>query len=629
MRIPLLAAGMVACWSIQLSASPASLFERLSGLGIGLSADAAELLELEPVVVRASRLSFPVQPQRVTVLQASDIRQSGALNLAQLLKQQTGLAVREYGALGSLATLTMRGSLGEGILVLRDGIKLNSPERGGFDLSTISLLGVSRVEILHGAASGLFGSEAVGGVINLVSDEAPTNRLETAIGTLGLRTLTAVMGARLGDTRTSLGLRRTAASNDYPYVYRDAVAIRQNDALDGTELWVGLDRPSETGDLRVNLAFNRQDKGVPGPVNFPSPQANQLTTSAQGSVRWSRWWLPTVEQTTSLSHHVADLAFSDPQSIYSKQSQSLLNSTDLQSQLLWLSEAHETRVGAGFRFDRVLGTNVGTRERAWANAHAHDAWFITPTLTAFANLRLDHLPEYGLEASPRLGLTYQLTEPLRLRASLGRAYRAPTLNDLYWPRLGNPNLRPERTDVYELGLDALHGPWRVEGTAFFNRGTDTLLWQPGAGGDWFPVNAGLTETKGIEAKASYRLSDQVVVAGGGTWLSAIDASPSGASAGKALLYRPSVVGDVSVTYRPLEALTLTAGWSLMGERFTTAQNTERLPAHDLWSASLSYALNSQNILALRGENLANRYYVLQPYYPMPGRTFSAAWTLRF
>ncbi|MNY81862.1 TonB dependent receptor [compost metagenome] len=54
-----------------------------------------------------------------------------------------------------------------------------------------------------------------------------------------------------------------------------------------------------------------------------------------------------------------------------------------------------------------------------------------------------------------------------------------------------------------------------------------------------------------------------------------------------------------------------------------------MPAHDLWSASLSYALNSQNTLALRGENLANRYYVLQPYYPMPGRTFSAAWTLRF
>jgi outer membrane receptor protein involved in Fe transport len=71
------------------------------------------------------------------------------------------------------------------------------------------------------------------------------------------------------------------------------------------------------------------------------------------------------------------------------------------------------------------------------------------------------------------------------------------------------------------------------------------------------------------------------------------------------------------------------GWSLMGERFTTAQNTDSLPAHDLWSASLAYAVNDRNTLSLRGENLANRYYVLQPYYPMPGRTFAASWAVRF
>ncbi|MNK97892.1 Vitamin B12 transporter BtuB precursor [compost metagenome] len=592
-------------------------------------AHAAEVLELQPVVVTSTRPRFPMQPQRVTIIPASEIQRAGALNLAQLLKHQTGFAVREYGALGSLSTLTMRGALGEGILILRDGVKLNSPERGGVDLSNVSLLGVKRVEVLHGAASGLYGSEAVGGVINLVSDDAPANRLEAGLGTWGIRTLAAEVGGRMGETRATVGLRRLSASNDYPYVYRDVTAARQNDALDGTELWVGVDRPTEGGHLRVNLGFNRQDKGVPGPVNFPSPQANQLTTSGQGSLRWSRYWRTDLEQTIALSHHVAELAFTDPQSVYSKESLSTLNSSDLQTQLLWLSDAHEARVGLGMRLDRVLGTNVGNRERAWANAFAHESWFITPALTAFGNVRLDHLPGFGLEASPRLGATYQLTEPLRLRAALGRAYRAPTLNDLYWPRLGNVDLRPERTEVFELGLDASQGPFRVETTAFFNRGTDTILWLPGSGGDWTPVNAGRTETKGVETKASYHLSETLSLTGGGTWLSAIDAGTTGASAGKFLLYRPAVIGDLALSYRPLEALALNVGWSWMGERFTTAQNTESLPAHDLWSATLTYAFNDHNTLALRGENLANRYYVLQPYYPMPGRTFTASWTLRF
>lgn len=588
---------------------------------------AAEVLELDPVVVTSTRPRFSPQPQRATVIPASEIQRSGALNLAQLLKQQSGFAVREYGALGSLATLTMRGALGEGILVMRDGIRLNSPERGGVDLSSVSLLGVKRVEILHGAASGLYGSEAVGGVINLISDDAPANRLEAGIGTWGTGTLSAELGTRMGETRATLGLRRVTAANDYPYVYRGVTAPRQNDALDATELWVGVDRPLEDGHLRLNVGVNRHDKRVPGPVNFPSPQAHQLTSSAQGSLRWNQWLQPALEQTTSLSHHVADLDFADPQSIYTPASRSLVNSTDLQSQLLWLSDAHETRVGAGSRFDRVLGSTVGAHERTWFNAFAHDAWFVTPALTGFANLRLDHLPGFGLEASPRLGATYQLAAPLRLRASLGRAYRAPTLNDLYWPRLGNPNLRPERTDVYELGLDVQEGPFRVENTVFYNRGTDTILWQPGAGGDWTPANAGLTETRGIETKASWRLMDAATLSGGGTWLSAVNAS--GTNAGKALLYRPSVVGDLGLTVRPVAPLTLSVGWSYLGERFTTAQNTESLPAHDLWSASLAYAFNDANTLSVRGENLANRYYVLQPYYPMPGRTFTASWTLRF
>lgn len=592
-------------------------------------AHAAEVLELEPVVVTSKRPRFPIQPQRVTVISASEIQRTGAVNLAQLLKHQSGVAVREYGALGSLSTLTMRGALGEGVLVLRDGVKLNSPERGGVDLSNVSLLGVKRVEVLHGAASGLYGSEAVGGVINLVSDDAPANRLEAGIGTWGMRNLTTELGAQLGASRVNVGLRRLLAANDYPYVYRDAVATRQNDAFDATELWVGVERPTEQGSLRVNLGVNRHDKDVPGPVNFPSPQANQLTTSGQGSLRWSHAWLPTLEQTTSLSHHHSELAFSDPQSPFTPESLSRLNSTDLQSQLFWVSDAHEIRVGAGLRFDRMLGSDVGSRERLLSSAFFHELWALTPALTGFANLRLDHHPGFGLEASPRLGLTYQLMEPLRLRASVARAYRAPTFNDLYWPQLGNPDLRPERNEAYELGMDAARGPLMLTGTVFFNRGSDTILWKPGAGGDWTPSNVGRTETRGIEAKASYQLSETLGISGGATWLSAIDASETGVSAGKFLLYRPALVADLGLTYRPFTPLSLFVGWSLMGERFTTAQNTSSLPAHDLLSASLTYAFNERNTLALRGENLANRYYMLQPYYPMPGRTFSISWAIHF
>lgn len=609
MRILLLAAGLLA--------------------GLSLSAQAAEVLELDSVVVRSSRLRFPQQPQQLTRIEADAIRASGAADLAQLLKSQPGIAIREYGAAGSLATPTMRGALGEGILVLRDGIRLNSPERGGTDFSTVSLVGVKRVEILHGAASGLYGSEAVGGVIHLISDDAPANRLQADLGTWGQRSLATELTGRLGETRLAFGLRRREASNDYPFTYRGVTAPRANDALASTELRLGGDRPLNHGRLRADLSLLHRQKGLPGPVNFPSPNAHQQDLEAQASTRWSQWLLPTVEQAITLSHRHAELRYADPDSPYSKASESLLSSTDAQTQLLWVGDAHEARIGAGFRLDSVTGSTIGAHEQLLGSAFVHDSWFVTPALTAFGNLRLDHHPSFGLEASPRLGLTYQLGRPLRLRASVGRAYRAPTLNDRYWPRLGNPALRPERSEVYEIGLDAAEGPWSLESTVFFNRGTDTILWQPGAGGDWSPVNAGRTETRGIEIKGRYQPFESLSLAGGGTWLSAIDAAEHGPTAGKALLYRPALLADLSATYRPWKPLALFVGWSFTGERFTTAQNTDSLPAHGLVSARLTYEVDARQTFSLRGENLANQYYVLQPYYPMPGRTFAVSWDIRF
>lgn len=592
-------------------------------------AHAAEVMELDDVVVRSRRLRFPQQPQPLTRIEKAEIRASGAADLAQLLKGQPGLAIREYGAAGSLATPTMRGALGEGILVLRDGVKLNSPERGGTDLSTISLIGVKRVEILHGAASGLYGSEAVGGVIHLISDDAPHNRLQADVGTWGQRSLATEVAGSLGETRLALGLRRREAQNDYPFTYRGVTAPRANDALAATEVWLGGDRPLARGHVRSHLSLLHREKGLPGPVNFPSPSATQQNLEAQASSRWSQWIRDDVEQTTTLSYRHAELRYADPDSPYAKTSESLLSSTDAQSQLLWAGESHETRVGLGFQYDRVLGSTIGPHERLLGSAFAHETWFVTPALTAHGNLRLDHHPGFGLEASPRLGLTYLVAEAARLRAAVGRAYRAPTLNDLYWPRLGNPALRPERTEVYELGLDAAAGPWSAETSVFFNRGQDTILWQPGAGGDWSPVNAGRTETRGVEVKGQVQPLDQLTLGGGGTWLAALDASTGGTTAGKFLLYRPLFLADLSVTWRPWRPLALFVGWSLTGERFTTAQNTDSLPAHDLWSARLTYTLDARQTLSLRSENLANTYYVLQPYYPMPGRTFAAAWDIRF
>lgn len=592
---------------------------------------AAETVELAPVVVRAARPRFPAQPQGVVILDRERLRASGASTLAQLLKHEASFSIREYGPRGQLATATMRGSLGEGILVLRDGVKLNSPTLGGKDLSTVSLLGVDRVEILSGGASGLYGSEAVGGVINLVSQEAPINRLEAGLGNWGERYVQAETGAGWEDGSVRAGLRRLLADNAYPYEYRKVVSDRANAQFDGLDLSVGARQRWGYDALALDLTYLQHDKGIPGPVNYPSPRASQHDRDLSGTLRWSRDWEDGPRQRTALSHRVNALQALDPLAIAGISSLTRVDTTDLQTQLSWEGAANALTWGLGGTLDTVDGPNFGLKARTSLTTFVHDTWYASDRLTVQGDLRLDHQSTFGLHASPRLGLSYTLAPELRLRTALGQAYRAPTFNDLYWPEsaqsAGNPALRPEVTRTFELGADAQLGKrLSLMATAFLNQGTDTISWQPDAASRWTPRNLGQTETSGLEARALFRPWEILTLEGSGTWLSARDMAPSGATAGKALLYRPALVAHAGVTLHPITPLTLSAGWDYTGLRYTTAANTEFLEPFALFSARLAYAVTEKDTLSIRGENLANNtQYVLQPYYPMPGTTLVASW----
>ena len=595
---------------------------------LGAEANAAEIMHLPEVTVRGDRPPFSSSPQHVTTLTRAQLLRSGAQNLAQLLKSQTSFAVRQYGPIGALATASGRGSLGEGGLVLRDGVKLNSPERGGVDLSTVSLLGVERVEILTGGASALYGAEAVGGVINLISAKKPQQRVEAGFGHFGQRYLKAEAGANWGDTAFTVGLNRLHADNDYPFAYRHQQLPRRNAQLDGTD--VVLSGKTRWGNALLDVGLNatQQLKGVPGPINYPSPVASQQDRSLVGSARWFQPW-GEFAQTTALSHHHAALSFSDPRSIYQKDAQSTLSSTDLQSALEWGNDAHALTAGVGVTRDAVSGQNFGAKERYLGALFAHDEWALGDRLTLSSGFRLDYNSTFGFNPSPRLGASYQVDARSRWRAMLGRAYRAPTFNDLYWPSAagaaGNAGLLPETSTQLELGWDAQRGPMTWEGTLFWHRGTNSIVWNPGTAGVWSPINVGATDVRGLELKGTYALGPFRWV-NSATGLSALDLS---GQVGKTLLYRPDWVAHSALAYALTPSLDVTLGWDYLGKRFTTAQNTEFLAPVGLWSASASYAVSEHDRFSLHLDNMTAKEYELQPYYPMPGRQVIASWSHDF
>ncbi|MNS18704.1 Vitamin B12 transporter BtuB precursor [compost metagenome] len=607
---------------------PHWLWGLVAPVGLALPAQAAEVMQLPSVTVHGDRPVFSPHPQAVTTLTRDQLLRSGASNLAQLLRAETAIAVRQYGPVGSLATVSLRGALGEGVLILRDGVKLNSPERGGVDLSTISLLGVERVEILAGGASATYGAEAVGGVIHLISARKPPHRVEGGLGQFGQRFLKAETGAVQGDTSIVVGVNRIYADNDHAFTYRNQTSPRRNAQLDATELVLNGKTRLGSAYLDLGLTAARHDKGVPGPINYPSPLATQRDDVLTGSARWVQPW-GELTQTTALSHQHTRLIFSDPRSIYQKTSDSRLDSTDLQTALSGEAETHLWTAGVGLTRDTVTGQSVGTRERFLGALFAHDEWLLGDRWTAFGDFRLDHHAAFGFNPSPRLGLTYQFTPSSRLRGVIGRSYRAPTFNDLYWPSLGsasgNATLMPETTTQFELGWDHLAGPLTLKPTLFWNRGTNVISWLPGTGGVWTPVNIGQTDIKGLELEASYVAAPFRWV-GAATGLSALDLS---GQVGKTLLYRPDWTARSAIAYAPTPAFDLTLTWDYLGKRFTTAQNTDALAPVGLWSLRASYAVFAADRLTVGVDNLADKAYELQPYYPMPGRQATVSWSHSF
>ncbi|MNX62474.1 vitamin B12/cobalamin outer membrane transporter [compost metagenome] len=490
---------------------------------------------------------------------------------------------------------------------------------------------MERVEILSGAASGLYGSEAVGGVINLVSAQQPEHRLETGLGSWGHRFLQAETGGAWEDGSVRAAVRRATADNAYPFAYRKLVSPRDNAQFDGLDLAIGARQRWGGDSLDFNLSYLAHDKGIPGPVNYPSPKAAQHDRDLTGALAWTRDWEEGPRQRTALSHRTNSLRVVDPQARVSPDSTTQVETTDLQTQLTWQGDANGLTWGLGAAQDTVDGPNFGRKARTSLTTFVHDTWYVSDRLTWHGDLRLDHQSTFGLNASPRMGLTYALSPAWRLRGSVGQAFRAPTFNDLYWPEsaqaAGNPTLRPEVTRTYEVGADAQLGKMlTLMATAFLNQGADTIMWLPDAGNKWTPTNIGQTETRGVEAKALFRPWEPLTLEGSGTWLGALDKGTSGASAGKTLLYRPELVAHVGASVQPISPLKVSVGWDYTGLRFTTAANTEYLDPFALFSARLAYALTERDTLVLRGENLTNdTQYVLQPYYPMPGMTLTASW----
>ena len=625
---------------------------------------------LAAVTVTATRVAVETHraPARVTVLTRADAEQTGAATVADLLERRSAVFVKRYGPDG-LATLSLRGGGASHTLVLLDGHRLSDPQLGQLDLSLLPAALVESAEVLHGAASGLYGTDAVGGVVALTAAGGTRGRATVRTGAFGERGVSALATARLPFAALTVALDAGRTAGDYRYTDSTAfdnetgtngvVRARQNADSRQQAVYARLSGRAGAHRLAAGLLGTTADRGLfdYGATDVARQDDRALRVWADHTLAAGGLAVTTglSVQRASLRYRHTGLGLDDTGRTRVAALQTRVERT-VQARGGTLTAAAGGRVGvARARHPNLAGDARETATALFASAvYDGGRLLVSPslrwdraTVPRDSAARVDPAADTlrAVQAlSPQFGINLQPTawRGLRVKASAGRAFRVPTFNDRFWQPGGQPGLRPERgwTADAGLALDARAGraALAAEATVFASRLRDQIVWRPGRFADgfyWAPANVGRTRASGWELSADARVPlGPLALDAGALWArtAARDVTdPAATSFGQPLIYVPDTQAKAraGVAWRGVR---VGADVRHVGARPTTTDGSAALAPFTLVSATLDATLATpawRARIGLHAENLTDAAYAVTPRSPMPPRHLRAVFLVEF
>lgn len=585
-------------------------------------------LTLDTQVVTASRTAeAPIVPIASTaVIDREQIERSQAKTVTELLRGLAGVSLSSNGGRGKSTSLSIRGTTGKHLLVLVDGVKIGSATSGTASLQSIPVEQIERIEVVRGPRSSLYGSEAMGGVIQIFTRQGEREGLRpwASVGAGSRSTFDGSAGVAggNGDGWFSLGLAgestdginsRPLRSNAPRAFEPDADGYRESSAsLRGGYRFDTLELDGNVLQTRSHSDYDsRATNGNSG--HFANSDGELQVVGGRARFAPLEPWKVTLQ-----AGHSEDRSDAYQDGRFFSRFDTVRDSFGWQNDLS-LGDDHLLTLGFDYRQDRI-----DTSDNYAEDSRNNKAGYVQ-YMGAFGRhgvqlgLRRDRDSLFGSHDTGNVGWSYELTEALMLSASWGTAFRAPTFNDLYAPATGrtsgNPDVQPEESQSYEIGLAGNHdwGHWSLN--AFENQIDDLIVW---SGTPVLrPSNVESARIRGLEAV----LGGQMLgwdVATNITFLDPRDRSDD--NHGNLLQHqaRRSINIDVD---RQFGRFGVGSTFYASSERFNSATNTEasRLPGYALFDLRGEYHFDDEWRLQARLSNLFDREYETIQTYEQPGR----------
>ncbi len=572
----------------------------------------------ESITVTANRAPEGVDDvgSTVTVITADEIELSGSRWLSEVLEWAPGVNVARSGGPGKVASSFVRGTNSNHTLVLINGVKVNSPTTGAFSFSNLAASQIERVEIVRGPQSSLYGSEAIGGVINVVtkSGAGPTSAgIEVAGGSFSTGYVDGWVGGRTDRLDYSAGVFYfdsagfSAAAEDRGNTERDG---NSNLTVDGRVGYQFTERLAVDGFVRFLDAFTEIDGftfGV-GPSDDDNFEQTSRDVVAGAALRWTgdRW-----ESSLTAANSQFDLESDNPDAGFFRGSllDAYVREIDWESRVslpgrqLLIGGVEYRQEGARTESRTISGTSGYDEHIDVVGIYLHDRIELSEAVTIAVGGRYEDHSQFGGHPTFRVTGTGRLGYGLRLHGSVGTGFRAPSLNDLYFPFFGNPAVRPEESTGYDFGVA---GAWqrprlRFDATFFDNRISDLIAFSPATS---MAENIDDARAKGVELSGTWVPHERINVVGNYTFTDTEDKR-----SGVPLLRRPRHLGSLRIGVEAHEKLRLFSELRQTGARADNgASGRIVVDGYTLWNAAAEYRLTPHLGFTARLENILDQAY---------------------
>ncbi len=557
--------------------------------------------ELQPIEVTSSRLKTTKKkyPGSISIITEEDIKRSGSPQVENILRDQLSLGVFKQGGVGGESSVRMRGAGQESTLVIIDGVRVNGNTQGRFDFRNLNTENIERIEILRGPQTTLFGANAVGGVINIITKKGrgvPSHYLSFEGGSFNTYKETLGSSGSIGEIDYSVSASRTDVATGYSDFNEDRGAT-EKDGYENTSLTSRVGG-SFAGDGRVEIigrytrSYSDLDTTT-GDREFRDTEIESIYLSLPVSKNLAPWWKFKLNPSVLYDANEPDTEINNDEIFNRTYVADLQNNIDF-------NDYFSGVFGVEFRAQNGRNNRQGfTRDTFTQGYFLQGQFDWQDRVLLTAGFRKDLSDTFKDALTYKFEGSYSFKQwDFKLRGAYATGFRAPTFNELSFPGFGNPDLKPEESESFEIGMDKdfLNKSVRMELT-FFHTNFENLI-------ENFPAeNVGLAQSRGVEAHLGIQLPYNLYLSNNYTWTDAVDEI-----ADIPLRRRPKNQYSATLSHSWRNKLFTQLGVRARSEVFDDSSGTRKAPGFATVRIAMSYKFNKNLELNARGENILDKEY---------------------